>query len=197
MVVLNDETRSTRVIKRGGQHPEWDEEVRFTIHEDANALSASEDGIPPPLPPKSGRGPKKIQGGEKMALACFAADKEPELIGETMVDLTEVLTKGETDGAFSNLSSRSAHSYFITEWFTLHNKDKYSGEVYLELTFWSNVCSFHLRCYRSPVDGQSRLGTTPREEVHTEICKGESTVWWPWSLCSIGRIAWSSPTRQR
>ena len=25
------------------------------------------------------------------------------------------------------------------EWFTLMNKDKYSGEVYLELTFWSNV----------------------------------------------------------
>lgn len=25
------------------------------------------------------------------------------------------------------------------EWFTLTNKDKYCGEVYLELTFWSNV----------------------------------------------------------
>ncbi|KAI9510409.1 hypothetical protein F5148DRAFT_995161 [Russula earlei] len=121
MVVHNGETRKTRVIRRGGQHPEWDEEVRFTIYEDPDALGASDDGTPPPLPPKAGRGPKNIQGGEKMALACFAADKEPEFIGETTVDLTEVLTKGETD-----------------EWFTLHNKDKYSGEVYLELTFWSN-----------------------------------------------------------
>lgn len=143
VVVLNGETRKTRIIKRGGQHPEWDEEVRFTIYEDANTLNVSDDGAPPPLPPKAGRGPKKIQGGEKMALACFAADKEPELIGEAMVDLTEVLTKGETDGTFANLSSLSACSYFLLEWFTLLNKDKYSGEVYLELTFWSNVRCFH------------------------------------------------------
>ncbi|KAF8268296.1 hypothetical protein EI94DRAFT_1683103 [Lactarius quietus] len=121
VVVLNGETRKTKVIKRGGQHPEWDEEIRFTIYEDAEALRGSDDGTPPPLPPKAGRGPKKIHGGETMALACFAADKEPELIGEATVDLSEALTKGETD-----------------EWFTLHNKDKYSGEVYLELTFWSN-----------------------------------------------------------
>lgn len=117
VVVLNGETRKTKIVKRGGQHPEWDEEIRFTIYEDGSALSASEDGSPPPLPPKAGRGPKKIQGGERMALACFAADKEPELVGETMVDLTEVLTKGETDGTFSKLSSWSARSYFI-----LHNR---------------------------------------------------------------------------
>lgn len=121
VVLLNGESRKTKVIKRGGQHPEWDEEIRFTIYENSEALRGSSDGTPPPLPPKAGRGPKKIQGGEKMTLACFAADKEPELIGEATVDLTEALTKGETD-----------------EWFTLLNKDKYSGEVYLELTFWSN-----------------------------------------------------------
>src|ERR1700722_7347345 len=28
------------------------------------------------------------------------------------------------------------------EWFTLTNKDKYCGEVYLELTFWSNVGAY-------------------------------------------------------
>jgi hypothetical protein len=27
----------------------------------------------------------------------------------------------------------------MLEWFTLTNKDKYAGEVYVELTFWSNV----------------------------------------------------------
>jgi len=98
VVVLNGQTRKTKVIKRGGQHPEWDEEIRFTIYEDPEGLRGSNDGTPPPLPPKAGRGPKKIQGGEKMTLACFAADREPELIGETMIDLTEALTKGETDG---------------------------------------------------------------------------------------------------
>jgi hypothetical protein len=144
VVMLNGESRKTKIIRRGGQHPEWDEEIRFTVYEDSDDLSTSDDGSPPPLPPKAGRGPKKIQGGEQMALACFAADKEPELIGETMVDLNEVLTKGETDGTFSNLSSLSARSHFLSEWFTLHNKDKYCGEVYLELTFWSNVRYFPL-----------------------------------------------------
>lgn len=105
MVVHNGESRKTKIIRRGGQHPEWDEEVRFNIYEGSDVLSASDDGTPPPLPPKAGRGPRKIQGGERMALACFAADKEPEFIGEASVDLTEVLTKGETDGMFSTLST--------------------------------------------------------------------------------------------
>jgi len=36
-----------------------------------------------------------------MKLACYADDsREPDLIGECKVDLTEVLTKGETDGKF-------------------------------------------------------------------------------------------------
>lgn len=27
----------------------------------------------------------------------------------------------------------------FTEWYTLTNKEKYCGEVYVEMTFWSNV----------------------------------------------------------
>ncbi|TFY78639.1 hypothetical protein EWM64_g5373 [Hericium alpestre] len=102
-------------------HPEWDEEVRFTIYEDIDDDLTGQD-MPPPLPPKNGKAPKRIQGGQSMGIACYADDiREPDLIGDANVDLTEVLTKGETD-----------------EWFTLSNKDKYCGEVYLELTFWSN-----------------------------------------------------------
>ncbi|KAI0036073.1 C2 domain-containing protein [Vararia minispora EC-137] len=102
-ILFNEEMRRTKVIKRGGQHPEWDEEIRFTLFEDDTPL---EDG-----------------GGNHMRLSCFADDpREPDLIGETQVDLTEVLTTGETD-----------------EWFTLTHRDRYCGEVYLELTFWSNV----------------------------------------------------------
>ncbi|THH09054.1 hypothetical protein EW145_g2288 [Phellinidium pouzarii] len=108
-VTLNGDKRRTRAIKRGGQHPEWDEE-------------RTGGETPPPPPPKETKRKKKVKGGNAMVVACFADDpKEPDLIGETVVDLTEVLTKGETD-----------------EWFTLQNKDKFSGEVYLELTFWSN-----------------------------------------------------------
>lgn len=124
-ITHNDHKRRTRVIKRGGQHPEWDEEFRFTIYEDMEAeipKPAQRDELPPPLPPKRSKGPKKIKGGCLMKLQCYADDiRDPDFIGETLVDLTEALTKGETD-----------------EWFTLMNKDKYAGEVYLELTFWSN-----------------------------------------------------------
>lgn len=101
---LNGEKRKTRPIKRGGQHPEWDEEVRFSLLEDPSDDAETpiiEGEEPPPLPPKNGKGPPQIQGGNLMKLQCFADDpREPDLIGEAMVDLTEVLTKGETDGGF-------------------------------------------------------------------------------------------------
>ncbi|KAI0079662.1 hypothetical protein K474DRAFT_1769996 [Panus rudis PR-1116 ss-1] len=123
-VSFNGEKRRTKAIRRGGQHPEWDEEVRFTLFEDTDPEPsvATSDVGPPPPPPKKEKGPPHVKGGLFMGLACYAEDlREPDLIGETKVDLTEVLTKGETD-----------------EWFTLMHKEKYSGEVYLELTFWSN-----------------------------------------------------------
>ncbi|KAH9853784.1 hypothetical protein C2E23DRAFT_727929 [Lenzites betulinus] len=122
-VVFNGEKRRTKAIKRGGQHPEWDEEIRFELYEDTEDIPhipELNDGPPPPPPPKNAKGPPKVKGGKFMALACYADDpREPDLIGESKVDLTEVLTKGETD-----------------EWFTVLYKDKYCGEVYLELTFW-------------------------------------------------------------
>ncbi|PIL36761.1 hypothetical protein GSI_00450 [Ganoderma sinense ZZ0214-1] len=120
-VIFNGEKRRTKAIKRGGQHPEWDEEIRFELYEDVDELPQIPGVDPPPPPPKAnGKGPPKVKGGSFMAVACYAEDvREPDLIGETKVDLTEVLTKGETD-----------------EWFTIMHKDKYCGEVYFELTFW-------------------------------------------------------------
>lgn len=98
---MNEEKRRTKAIKRGGQHPEWDEEFRFTVYEatdDELAMNSQLTDTPPPPPPKKGR-PKKIKGGNSMRLQCYADDpREPDLIGEAVVDLTEVLTKGETDG---------------------------------------------------------------------------------------------------
>ncbi|KZT72585.1 hypothetical protein DAEQUDRAFT_591562 [Daedalea quercina L-15889] len=124
-VTFNGEKKRTKAIKRGGQHPEWDEEFRYTLYEDPNDIPVPpphEDGTPPPPPPKKNKGPPSVKGGRLMLVACYAEDpREPDFIGEANVDLTEVLTKGETD-----------------EWFTLTNKEKYCGEVYLELTFWSN-----------------------------------------------------------
>ncbi|KIP12811.1 hypothetical protein PHLGIDRAFT_27185 [Phlebiopsis gigantea 11061_1 CR5-6] len=124
LITVNGEKRRTKAIKRGGQHPEWDEEIRFTVFEDDTEPSAplGPNGTPPPPPPKKEKGPPSIKGGKFMTVTCYADDvREPDFIGEAKVDLTEALTKGETD-----------------EWFTIMSKDKYSGEVYLELTFWSN-----------------------------------------------------------
>lgn len=104
VVCVNGEKRRTKAIKRGGQHPEWDEEIRFTLFEDAEdelARKANGGDSPPPLPPKDNTPPKKIRGGKNMKLSCFADDpREPDLIGEADVDLTEVLTRGETDGMY-------------------------------------------------------------------------------------------------
>ena len=69
------------------------------------ARTARGDDTGPVPPPKDEKKPKKIKGGKIMKLACYADDpREPELIGETDVDLTEVLTKGETDGKSCPLS---------------------------------------------------------------------------------------------
>jgi hypothetical protein len=94
LVSLNGEEQRTKAIKRGGQHPEWDEEIRFKLYEDDALMPDGPDGAPPPLPPN-------IKGGTVMKLSCFANNlREPSLIGQADVDLTEVLTKGETDGEY-------------------------------------------------------------------------------------------------
>lgn len=74
-----------------------------------------------------------------MKVACFADDaKEPELIGDCVVSLEDVLKKGEVDGEYlAHLHQRRADP--IADWYDFQYKEKYSGEIYLELTFFSNV----------------------------------------------------------
>jgi hypothetical protein len=113
-------------MHRGGQHPEWDEELRFTLYEDLDDIIARSDSRPdvslsasasvPGVPPKDGpgivtpaalasksrKGPLGKKGGKSMRVACFADDaKEPELIGEVVVDVEEAVKKGEVDGGCS------------------------------------------------------------------------------------------------
>jgi len=76
----------------------------------ANSLRRKNDGLPP-LPNEQGvvtpatmaskarvtKTGKKT--GKTMKIACYADDpKEPELIGEAIVSIEEVLKKGEIDG---------------------------------------------------------------------------------------------------
>ncbi|KZT26969.1 hypothetical protein NEOLEDRAFT_1111584 [Neolentinus lepideus HHB14362 ss-1] len=166
-VFYNNEKRKTKAIKRGGQHPEWDEEVRFTLFEDMDdelARTVNGDESPPPPPPKDGDAPKGVKGGKVLRLACYADDpREPDLIGETTVDLTEVLTKGETD-----------------EWFTLMHKDRYSGEVYLELTFWSNAPPPKKKSVSKPVVNRNHYGGAgsfvPADEIPSSSSSQNATI---------------------
>lgn len=84
--------------------------------EDALSASASTNSLPP-VPPKDGsngilpgtttaaelaaksRKKGSGKGNKAMRIACYADDaKEPEIIGECVVDLTEVLKTGEVEG---------------------------------------------------------------------------------------------------
>lgn len=136
---MGQEQQKTRPDKRGGQHPTWDEQLHFEVYEDMeDALTAtSTNGT------GSGSGSKatsatKAKGGKKvLKVACYADDsKEPEFIGEGLVDLTETLQTGEFD-----------------EWVTIKAKDRYAGEVYLELTFYSSAAP--------PKKQQSRPSSQP------------------------------------
>lgn len=118
---LHNDTRRTKAVKRGGQHPEWDEEIRFELYEDiedelARTSRKAASGTPPPPPPKDKDGQKerKVKGGKTMRLLCYADDpREPELIGETVVDLSEALNKGETDGEYASVGEARFWSHLL------------------------------------------------------------------------------------
>lgn len=58
----------------------------------------SDDGSPPPVPSKKSS-ELDFNKKRKMRLSAYADDpREPELIGEIMISLEDVFTKGETDG---------------------------------------------------------------------------------------------------
>ncbi|KZO93278.1 hypothetical protein CALVIDRAFT_471784, partial [Calocera viscosa TUFC12733] len=127
-VIMNEKIKRTKAVKRGGQHPEWDEEIRFPVMEDVDDLlakskSKEEEDVPAPPPkddtPKKEK-PLKIKGGKSLRVQVYADDpREPEFIGEGTVELDAVLKAGEHD-----------------EWYTIYSKDRYQGEVYLEMTYW-------------------------------------------------------------
>ena len=55
-----------------------------------------------------------------MLISCWDEAKEPEFIGEGVVDLTEVLTKGETDGVCVHSYSGQTQLTFFR--MVYHNK---------------------------------------------------------------------------
>lgn len=104
--------KQTRVIERGGQAPEWDEEFRFDIPKDTDdawadetaiisrtggVTAAVENGVP--IKRSSSKSTLTLNAGRKaLRVACFADDaKSPKMIGEAVLDLSHVFKKGEHD----------------------------------------------------------------------------------------------------
>lgn len=151
---IGPETQKTKADKRGGQHPTWDEQLHFEIYSDMEDALATD-----------GTAAKK--GGKKvLKVACYADDtKEPELIGEGIVDLTDTLSTGEFD-----------------EWVTIKAKDRYAGEVYLELTFYSSAAPPKKKPAAKPVltgsDTYGGAGTFSRidgaDDVSPAASKGKN-----------------------
>ncbi|PWN90707.1 hypothetical protein FA10DRAFT_267151 [Acaromyces ingoldii] len=122
--------QKTKPDKRGGQHPTWDEQLHFEIYDDMEdqmkAKKEKEEGsdsAPSSISKAKPASSSKTKGAKVLRVTCYADDnKEPEFIGEGFVDLAETLKTGEFD-----------------EWVTIKAKDRYAGEVYLELTFYSSA----------------------------------------------------------
>lgn len=148
VITYDGDRKRTAAKKKGGQHPEWDEEVRFRIYEDAEDIvrrpvRAPHSSTEPPAAtdPWNGTPSRETSGGKtgsstlppipgevrlparkSITLQIFADDaKEPKLVGEAIIDLSQVIKSGEHD-----------------DWFALGYKGREAGEVSLELTYFIN-----------------------------------------------------------
>lgn len=92
---LGKDAKKTETDKRGGQTPKWDQELRFTVHDSPDYHS--------------------------LKVSIFSEDKRTDLIGEGLVDLTEILKQGGGQGDI---------------WKGLTCKGKYAGEVRIEMTYY-------------------------------------------------------------
>ncbi|KAI8624455.1 hypothetical protein F5Y19DRAFT_316011 [Xylariaceae sp. FL1651] len=94
---LGKEAKKTTTDIRGGQTPKWDQELRFTVHDSPDYY--------------------------QLKLSVFNDDKKTELIGETWIDLRDIVVQG---GGQSD------------QWHSLTCKGKYAGEVRIEITFYDS-----------------------------------------------------------
>ncbi|KAF9061414.1 hypothetical protein BDP27DRAFT_361129 [Rhodocollybia butyracea] len=98
-VTLNGVTKKTKVDVKGGQHPMWDDELRFPVLKDA------------------------AKKHRELEVSCWAKEhKDDTLLGEAKVDMTPTVKSGEFD-----------------EWVPLSTGDAQRGDIYLEITYYSNA----------------------------------------------------------
>lgn len=94
---LGKEAQKTKTDIRGGQTPKWDQELRFKVHDCPDYF--------------------------QLKLSVFNDDKKTDLIGETWIDLRDIIVPG---GGQSD------------QWQSLSCKGKYAGEVRIEITYYDN-----------------------------------------------------------
>ncbi|KAI1344949.1 hypothetical protein F5Y15DRAFT_12718 [Xylariaceae sp. FL0016] len=94
---LGKEAKKTTTDIRGGQTPKWDQELRFTVHDSPDYY--------------------------QLKLSVFNDDKRTDLIGETWIDLRDIIVRG---GGQSD------------QWHNLNCKGKYAGEVRIETTYYDS-----------------------------------------------------------
>ncbi|KAH8602166.1 hypothetical protein B0O99DRAFT_666859 [Bisporella sp. PMI_857] len=94
---LGKEAKKTETDRRGGQTPRWDQELRFTVHDSPDYY--------------------------QLKVSVFNDDKKTDLIGETWVNLQEVVVAG---GGQNDI------------WHSLNCKGKYAGEIRIEITYYDS-----------------------------------------------------------
>ncbi|CEJ57402.1 Putative Conserved serine proline-rich protein [Penicillium brasilianum] len=92
---LGKEAKKTPTDLRGGQTPRWDHELRFTVHESPDYF--------------------------KLKVSIFNDDRKTDLIGETWIDLQNLIIPG---------GSQNDH------WHPLQCRGKYAGDVRIEMTYY-------------------------------------------------------------
>ena len=74
-VTLQGHTKKTKVDVKGGQRPEWDEELRFTLTDSTSASA------------------------KKMEIACWSKEaRQDSVVGKGEIDVSNTLRTGEFDG---------------------------------------------------------------------------------------------------
>ncbi|KAF7585327.1 hypothetical protein BBP40_011232 [Aspergillus hancockii] len=92
---LGKEAKKTETDLRGGQTPRWDQELRFTVHESPDYF--------------------------RLKVSIFNDDKRTDLIGETWIDLKDLIIPG---GSQSD------------SWHPLQYRGKYAGDIRIEMTYY-------------------------------------------------------------
>ena len=116
---LGKDAKKTDTDRRGGQTPRWDQELRFAVHDS----------------------PEYYQ----LKISVFNDDNKTDLIGETWINLQEVVVPG---GGQNDL------------WHNLSCKGKYAGEVRLEVTYYDTRPKQEKYCgSREPLKRQGKPPT--------------------------------------